>query len=82
MPLIFYKCECGHSTSKFFRRPKEAPPTSKCDKCSDELKKQLSAPSSTSKIVIDNGVQARAVEVDLEVVKDIEARSTKDFRNK
>lgn len=82
MPLIAYKCDCGHAANKFFRRPKEAPPTSKCEKCSGDLKKQLSAPSSTSKIVVDNGVQARAVEVDLDIVKDIEERSTKDFRNK
>jgi hypothetical protein len=46
------------------------------------MKKQLSAPSSTSVITVDNGHQAKAVEVNLEVVKSNEENSTKDFREK
>jgi hypothetical protein len=42
----------------------------------------LKAPASTSTVVVDNGIQARATEVNLEVVEDIQARSTKDFREK
>ena len=82
MPLISYLCECGDTISKFFRRPKEALLLITCDKCGKESKKQLSAPNARSIIVVDNGFQARKVEVDLEVVKDIEARSTKDFKVK
>jgi hypothetical protein len=50
--------------------------------CGLEMKKQLSAPSNSSKVVVDNGVQSRAVEVDLAVVADNETNSTKDFREK
>ena len=82
MPLIYYLCKCGNSLSKFFRKSKEVNPTLTCDKCNQELKKQLSPPNSSSVIVVDNGLQARATEVNLEVVKDIENRSTKDFKNK
>jgi uncharacterized Zn finger protein len=82
MPLIYYLCECSGSTSKFFRRPKEAPPSVKCQKCGKEQKKQLSAPNAKSIVIVDNGVQARSTEVDLELVKDIEERSTKDFKEK
>ena len=81
MPLISYLCECGLSVSKFFRQPIEAKLTLKCIGCGKESKKQLSAPNSKSIVVVDNGVQARKVEVDLEIVKDIEARSTKDFKS-
>lgn len=53
-----------------------------CIKCGKNAKKILKAPSSTSTIVVDNGVQGRAVEVNLEVVEDIRERSTKDFNKK
>lgn len=82
MPLIHYLCGCGYSASKFFRQVAEAPAVFLCTKCGQNQKKQLSAPSSTSKIVVDNGVQARATEVNLEIVEDIQARSTKDFSEK
>lgn len=82
MPLIHYLCECSCSTSKFYRQPKDASSTVPCKKCGKEAKKQLSAPNSKSIIVVDNGFQARATEVDLEMVKDIEERSTKDFKDK
>jgi hypothetical protein len=82
MPLIYYLCSCGWDTSKFFRQPKDATSSIQCYKCDKEAKKQLSAPNSRSIVVVDNGVQARKVEVNLQVVKDIESRSTKDFRNK
>jgi len=51
-----------------------------CKKCGKKAKKQLKSPSSQSIIVVDNGVQARATEVNLEVVADIHERSTKDFK--
>lgn len=82
MPLIHYLCECSYSATKFFRQPKEAPATIPCQKCGKEQKKQLSAPNSKSVVVVDNGLQARSTEVNLELVKDIEERSTKDFKDK
>lgn len=82
MPLIHYVCECSYSTSKFFRQVKDAPAFVLCKICSKDAKKTLSAPASTSVVSVDNGLQARAVEVNLELVKDIKERSTKDNREK
>jgi hypothetical protein len=82
MPLIHYQCECSCSTSKFFRHPKDVPLEVICKECGKNAKKKLKGPSSKSIVVVDNGVQARATEVDLEMVEDIEARSTKDFKEK
>ena len=80
MPLISYKCACSHSDTKFFRHSNIAPAEVECKKCGKKAKKQLKGPSSQSIIVVDNGVQARATEVNLEVVADIHERSTKDFK--
>lgn len=82
MPLITYKCNCGFSEKKFMRQAKDAPASFVCPQCNtSELKKQLSSPSSGSKIVVDNGVQARAVEIVPDIIEINKARSEKDYRN-
>ncbi len=81
MPLLNYLCPCNKSVSKFWRVVKEAPSRIVCE-CGLEMKKQLSAPSNSSKVVVDNGVQSKSVEVDLAVVADNEANSIRDFREK
>lgn len=80
MPLIYYQCSCGNAASKFYRQAKEAPVCFACEKCGKDAKKQLRAPSSTSKVVVDNGVQARAVEINPDIIEINEARSDKDYR--
>ena len=81
MPLIAYACSCGNSERKFVRQAKEAPASFICSKCNnDSMKKQLSSPSSSSKIVVDNGVQARAVEIVPDIIEINKARSEKDYR--
>jgi len=82
MPLIYYLCKCGLSKSKFYRRSGDAPSSFSCIDCGKEYTKQLAAPSNTSVFVVDNGHQAKSVEVNLEVVKSNEENSTKDFREK
>lgn len=84
MPLIYYSCtksECGKNVSKFYRQAKSAPDTIECDACKEQAKKSLKAPSSATILSIDNGVQARATQVNLDVVEDIKNRSTKNFGN-
>jgi len=81
MPLISYLCGCGNKASKFHRNAKDAPMEFTCA-CGSELKKQLSAPSSKSVITVDNGIQAKAVEVNLDTIQSNEENSTKDFREK
>jgi hypothetical protein len=80
MPLINYTCECKHSVGKFFRQAKEAPASFICEKCNKEMKKTLSMPTSSSKITVDNGVQARAVEIIPNIVEINQERSAKDYR--
>jgi len=60
---------------------KDAPSSLPCE-CGGEFKKQLSAPSNASKIIVDNGVMSKAVEVDLEIIKSNEENSVRDFREK
>ena len=81
MPLLHYVCDCGNQTSKFYRQVKMAPVEFACS-CGKEYKKQLSAPSSKSVIQIDNGIQAKSVEVNLETIESNIQNSTKDFREK
>ena len=81
MPLIAYICECAHSTSKLFRRVADAPATIICEKCSKEMKKILSAPNSSSRITIDNGFQAKAVEIIPNILEINEERSKKNYRD-
>lgn len=81
MPLIYYACKCGNTKSKFYRLGKDALSVISCD-CGAELKKQLSGPSTASKITVDNGYQSKSVEVDLQIIKSIEENSTKEFREK
>lgn len=80
MPLIYYVCECGHSKKNFVRSAKKAQASLVCDKCAKAMNRTLSAPSSASKISVDNGVQAKRVEIDPNIVEINEARSNKDYR--
>ena len=80
MPLIAYLCPCGNSETKYHRRAKDAAPSLPCPKCNEqEMKKQLSAATFSSKVVIDNGHMARSVEVNPEIVEINKARSEKDY---
>jgi hypothetical protein len=80
MPLIAYVCECKNSKTKYYRQVKDIPAFIICDQCSKEMRKSLSAPSSSSKIVVDNGLQARAVEIIPDIVEINQERSKKDYR--
>lgn len=78
MPLFNYLCECKESVKKFYRQAKDAPSIVPC-KCGKESKRILSVPSNASIVVVDNGLQAKRTEVNLEIVESIKERSTKDF---
>ncbi len=80
MPMINYECEeCKNSFKKIFRKP-PFPSALICDKCNGTMKRLLSAPNSSSKISVDNGVQARRVEISPDIVETNEARSNKNYR--
>lgn len=80
MPIILYSCPCGHSSKKFFRQAKQAPASFLCEKCKKDMKKELRSPTNGSTIVIDNGVQARAVEIIPNIIELNEEKSNKDYR--
>lgn len=80
MPMIHYKCgDCSHALKKIFRKP-PFPSTLICEKCNGSMTKELSAPTQSSKITVDNGVQARKVEISPDIVETNEARSNKNYR--
>lgn len=74
MPMIKYRChnkDCRHSFSTFIGAGVEPKESLTCKSCGTEnsAKRTLSGPTSSSKISIDNGVQARAVEVDPDIME-------------
>jgi putative FmdB family regulatory protein len=82
MPIILYKCpSCNNEFKKFHRTSKEILNKIECD-CGGQFLRQLSSPSQRSKMVIDNGVQAKAVEIDREIVEIIEDREKADLKKR
>jgi hypothetical protein len=80
MPMLQYVChDCGFSLKKLLRKS-PFPSTLICERCDGSMTKELSAPTQSSKISIDNGVQARAVEITPDIIEINEARSNKNYR--
>lgn len=79
MPLINYSCPCGKVLKKYQKSPKEAPAFVQCDGCGAEAKKSFGATSSSTKITIDNGLMARRIDVDENIMQINDERSAKDF---
>lgn len=80
MPLIAYACECSNVIKKFVRAASKAPSFLICPNCDKNMKKLLSGGSSSSKITVDNGFQARSVEINPDIVEINEERSNKNLR--
>lgn len=76
MPMIRFTCECGNTTRKLFRAGKgdNIPGSLSCE-CGKEMKRVLSGPQGIdTKIRVDNGVQARGVDISVEQIKDGERK--------
>lgn len=73
MPIIKFKCnnlDCNNEITKYFKTNEKIPPFLNCGECgTGKLEKQLSAPGSNKIQIVDNGVQARQVELMDEVVE-------------
>ena len=78
MPLINYLCDCGEVQKKYFKSAKDALSNVKC-KCGLEARKSFGATSSSHKITIDNGLMARSIEVDPDIMQINDERSAKDY---
>lgn len=81
MPLINYTCECNFFKNKLFRNPKESPNTIKCEKCGKDMKKNISSPSNSHKIIIDDGFMAKSIEIIPDIVEINQQRSIKNHRD-
>ena len=79
--LIPFSCnnsKCNNSITKFFKVLKDVPSFLDCGACGvGKLERQLSAPSTKSTVMIDNGVQNKAVEVSTEIIEQEEQRALK-----
>lgn len=82
MPRINYKCTCGHEKKKFFSTAKKVTDAIECEECGAEMKRTLSGPTQRSKMVVDNGVQSKATELDREIVEIIEDREQADLKKR
>lgn len=82
MPRINYKCQCGNEKKKFFSTAKKIKNNIECEECGEEMERTLSGPTQRSKMVVDNGVQAKATELDREIVEIIEDREKTDLKKR
>ena len=80
--MIKFECnnpECDNSIDKFFKTSKDIPPFLDCGACgSGKLERTLGAPSSKSTQIVDNGSQARQVEVMNAVVEKEQSKINKE----
>lgn len=82
MPRISYVCkECKSTKKKFYKSAKDIENKMECE-CGGELVRQLSSPAQRSKMVVDNGVQAKATELDRDIVEIIEDREESQLKRR
>jgi hypothetical protein len=83
--LIHFKCnntDCPNEITKLFKHSKDISSWLDCGECGvGKLERQLSVPSTKSTQMIDNGNQARRVEVMSEVVLKESERLARDTEN-
>ena len=83
--LVKFTCnnpECNNEITKLFKSKLDIPPFLDCGDCgSGKLERQLSAPSTKSTQIVDNGMQARQVEVMNEVVLKQEEKVKRESSN-
>ncbi len=67
MPMIEFVCnnpDCDNSITKVYVKITKIPPFLDCGACgTGKLERMLSAPSTKSTQIIDNGIQVRKVEI-------------------
>lgn len=78
MPIIKYVCNCEEIQKKYFKMAKDAPSFIKC-KCGANAPKRFGSVSIGHKIIIDNGLMAKAVELQSPDIMEInDERARKD----
>jgi hypothetical protein len=79
MPLINYLCECGKTTKKYVKLVADVLKTVDCAKCEHQASRVFGNTSSSTKVVIDNGLMARKLELDPAIMEINDERSAKDY---
>ncbi len=79
MPLISYLCSCGEFTKKYVKAAKNVASFTICIKCGLEAQRTLGNATSSVKIVIDNGLMAKKIEISPDIMEINDERSRKDF---
>lgn len=80
MPRILYTCTDCHKVDAYLLKVGKIVSEQKCSLCGGLSKRTLSAPASTSKISIDNGFQAKAVEITPNIIELNQERRKKEQR--
>ena len=77
--IIEFECnnpDCDNKITKYLRKAVDIPPFLECGECGvGKLERLLLAPTTNSTQIVDNGVQARQVEVKQEVVEKEEEKA-------
>lgn len=82
MPRIVYACRhCTAIKKKFYKSSSNIKDNIECV-CGEKMVRHLSSPSQKSKIVVDNGVQAKATELDRNIVEIIEDREEAQLKQR
>ena len=83
MPRIKYSCpDCNAEKKKFYKTSGDIKKTIECEKCGGLLKRQLSSPTQNSKMIVDNGVQAKETELNRDIIEIIEDREKADLKKR
>lgn len=82
MPRIVYECQCGNVRKKMFTKVEDITNKLECDKCQGDMQRKLSSPCQKSTMIVDNGVQAKAVELNRNIVDIIEDREKADLKKR
>lgn len=73
MPMIEFQCnnpECDNNITKYYKKIDDIPPFLDCGACgTGKLERGLSTPGTKSTQYVDNGLQARKVEVSKDIVE-------------
>ena len=76
--LVKYNCEdCGATVSKYFKKAKDVPDEIECE-CGEDMERMLGAPATKSTQFVDNGLQARRVELSSEIIQQEKDKLYKD----
>ena len=68
--MVDYKCtKCENTCNKYFRKAKDVLDEIECTMCDEPMERQLGAPNTKSTQFVDNGLQARRVEVSSDIIQ-------------